>query len=202
MAKGPRYKVPFRRRREGVTNYYKRRKLLLSGKPRLVVRKTINHIIAQIVVAKPIGDEVIVSAHSNELRRDYGWLADTNNIPAAYLVGLLLGLKALKKGIKEAIPDVGLHRALPGVRIFSVIRGVIDAGLKVPCDPSMFPQDERIRGEHIANYAKFLESRDPEELSKRFSRYLAKGLDPKELPSHFKKVKSMILARFNMPVLE
>ncbi|MEM3964737.1 MAG: 50S ribosomal protein L18, partial [Thermofilaceae archaeon] len=37
MARSGRYKVPFRRRREGVTNYYKRRRLILSGKPRLVV---------------------------------------------------------------------------------------------------------------------------------------------------------------------
>jgi large subunit ribosomal protein L18 len=37
----PTYKMPFRRRREGKTNYTKRLKLLLSRKPRLVVRKSL-----------------------------------------------------------------------------------------------------------------------------------------------------------------
>ena len=195
-ARGPRYKVPFRRRREGLTNYYKRRKFLLSGKPRLVVRKTINHIIAQIVIAKPEGDHVLVSAHSNELRRDYGWLGDTNNTPAAYLVGLLIGLKALKAGVSEAIADIGLHVAKPGTRVFSTIKGAIDAGLKVPCHPSMFPDEDRIRGEHIARYAEELKKTTPELYEQRFSRYLRRGLPPEELPAHFEKVRAAILARF------
>ena len=197
MARGARYRVPFRRRREGLTNYYKRRKMLLSGKPRLVVRKTLNHMIAQIAVAKPEGDEIVVMVHSNELRRDYGWLGDSNNIPAAYLVGLLVGLKALKAGIKEAIPDIGLHRAIPKTRVFSALKGAIDAGLKVPCDPSMFPPEDRIRGEHIASYAKALEANEPEVYLRRFSGYLKRGLDPKVLPEHFEKIKNLILARFN-----
>ena len=196
MARGPRYRVPFRRRREGLTNYYKRRKMLLSGKPRFVVRKTANHIIVQVVEAKPIGDVILVSAHSNELRRDYGWLGDTNNTPAAYLVGLLAGLKALRAGILEAIPDIGLHRAVPGARVFAAIKGAIDAGLKVPCSEEMWPSEERIRGEHIAAYARMLREQHPDEFERRFSRYLARGLDPERLPEHFEKVKAMILARF------
>ena len=67
MAHGPRYRVPFRRRREGKTNYHKRLALLKSGKPRLVVRKTLNHHVAQIVLYDPKGDRTIVSAHTREL---------------------------------------------------------------------------------------------------------------------------------------
>ncbi|RLI36413.1 50S ribosomal protein L18, partial [Candidatus Bathyarchaeota archaeon] len=33
MARGPRYNVPYRRRREGKTDYRRRYKLLLSGLP-------------------------------------------------------------------------------------------------------------------------------------------------------------------------
>ncbi len=196
MARGPRYRVPFRRRREGVTNYYKRRKMILSGKPRFVVRRTINHIIVQIVEAKPIGDIVLVSAHSNELRRDFGWLADTNNIPAAYLTGLLAGLKALKLGIKEAIPDIGLHRPIKGTRVFAAIKGGIDAGLKIPCSPEMFPPEDRLKGMHIANYAKMLRESDPSLYESRFSKYLKRGLEPENLLSHFERVRGIILARF------
>jgi large subunit ribosomal protein L18 len=60
MARSGRYKVPLKRRRMGVTNYRKRRKLIMSKLPRLVVRKTNKHIIAQIVVARPQGDETLV----------------------------------------------------------------------------------------------------------------------------------------------
>ncbi|MEM2029232.1 MAG: 50S ribosomal protein L18, partial [Candidatus Bathyarchaeia archaeon] len=56
MAKGPSYSVPFRRRKEGKTDYRLRKKLILSGLPRLVVRKTNRNIIAQLVRATVIGD--------------------------------------------------------------------------------------------------------------------------------------------------
>jgi LSU ribosomal protein L18P len=94
MARTGRYKVKFRRRREGKTNYYKRREMIKSGLPRLVIRKTNNYIIAQVVTAKVTGDVVIVSATSKELVR-LGWKGGTKNTPAAYLVGLLIGYKAL-----------------------------------------------------------------------------------------------------------
>ena len=50
MATGPRYKVPFRRRREGRTNYHLRLKLLLSRQDRVVVRKSARNIQIQLIV--------------------------------------------------------------------------------------------------------------------------------------------------------
>ena len=120
MAKGPRYRVPFRRRREGKTDYHARRALVISGKPRLVVRGSLNHMTVQVVKAKPRGDEVIVSAHTKELVKNYGWKAHCGNVPSAYLVGLLCGLKALAKGVKDVILDIGLHPPVKGARIFAV----------------------------------------------------------------------------------
>lgn len=67
MAKNARYCAPFRRRREGKTDYKARRAFVVSGKPRLVVRTHIGNLTAQIVMAKPDGDKVLVSAHSKEL---------------------------------------------------------------------------------------------------------------------------------------
>ena len=49
MATGSRYFVPFRRRREGKTDYYQRTRLVVSDVPRMVVRKTNRHIIVQLV---------------------------------------------------------------------------------------------------------------------------------------------------------
>ena len=195
MARGPRYAVKFRRRREGKTDYRRRRKLILSGKPRLVARFSLRNTLAQIVEAKPEGDRVIASACSKELSSKFGWLASGKNTPAAYLVGLLIGFKALLKGVKEAILDIGLKRPTRGAKVFALVKGAIDAGLKVPCGEEVIPGEERIRGEHIANYARELSS-DPELYNRRFSKYLERGLNPEGLPAHFEEVKGRILKEY------
>ena len=193
MATGPRYCVPFRRRREGKTDYKARKALLLSGKPRLVVRGSLKHMIVQIIVAKPHGDEVIVSAHSKELTKKYGWKASGGNISACYLTGLLCGLKA--KGLKEAVLDIGLHSSTKN-RIFAALKGVLDAGVNVPYSEEKLHNEERIKGEHIAEYAKILAS-NPEEHQTKFSKYLKQKLHPEKFPKHFAKVKKEITASFS-----
>ncbi|MEM4035357.1 MAG: 50S ribosomal protein L18 [Fervidicoccaceae archaeon] len=185
MAKGPKYKVPRRRRREGKTNYRKRYIIILSGKPRLVIRRSNKYIEAKIVKSKPQGDEVLVAAHSIELVKKFGWKGSTSSTPAAYLVGYLVGLRALRCGVKEAVPDIGLHRPVPGARVFAVIKGSRDAGLSVPASEQVLPSPERIRGEHVAAYAELLERENPEALKVRFSLLLARGFHPKDYPKHF-----------------
>lgn len=196
MAKGPRYRVPFRRRREGKTDYYLRRKLVISGLPRLVARKTLKHTVTQIIIARPEGDKTLISAHSKELIQKYGWLGGTGNIPAAYLTGLLIGYKALKANIEKAILDIGLHRPTKGNRVFAVLKGAVDAGLEIPHSEEILPDEYRIKGEHIAKYAELLEKTDPERYQRQFSQYLKKGLDPKTLPKHFEEVKNKIISSF------
>jgi len=196
MARGPRYNVPYRRRREGKTNYRRRYKLLLSGLPRLVARRTLRHTIAQIVEARVEGDHVLVSAHSRQLVRDFGWKGYCGNTPAAYLTGLLCGLRGAQAGIEKAILDIGLQRPVPGGRVFAIVKGVIDGGVEVPCSPEMFPDEDRIRGVHIARYAEMLAAQDPLAYERAFSQYLARGLRPEELPQHFDEVKARILAAF------
>lgn len=74
MAKGASFNVPYRRRREGKTDYELRQALIISGLPRLVARKTLRHVIVQVIEPKPQGDIVIASAHSSELRKNMdGW---------------------------------------------------------------------------------------------------------------------------------
>ena len=196
MARGPRYKVPRRRRREGKTNYYKRYRYVLSGHVRAVVRKTNKYIIVQFIKFNPIGDETLVACYSNELSKLFGWKGDPNNTPAAYLTGLVAGLRALKAGIKYAVPDIGLHRPVRGSRIFAAIKGIRDAGVEVPASKEVLPSEDRIRGEHIAKYAEMLASSNPEVFSKRFSKVLSRGLDPRELPKHFEEVKLKILKAY------
>ena len=195
MAKGPSYNVPYRRRREGKTDYHRRKKLLISGLPRLVARKTNKHIIAQIVKASIEGDRVLASAHSSELRKKFGWLGSLKNLPAAYLTGLLCGYRALKRNIKKAILDIGLQTPSKGARVFAVMKGCIDAGIEIPHGEEILPSEERIRGQHISDYASMLSS-TPEVYSKRFSEYLSRGLRPENIVEHFSAVKKKIETEF------
>jgi large subunit ribosomal protein L18 len=194
VAKNSRYCVQFRRRREGKTDYKARKALVLSGKPRLVTRSTIKNITTQIIVAKPHGDEVLVSAHSKELEK-YEWKAPRGNLSAAYLTGLLCGLKAKAKGIKEVILDIGLHSPSKSARVFSALKGVLDAGIQVPHSEEKLPDEKRIEGEHIAKYAESLAS-NQEEYQSKFSKYLEQKLVPETLPKHFAQVKKEIIASF------
>jgi large subunit ribosomal protein L18 len=143
--------VPFRRRREGKTNYHVRYRLILSKKPRVVVRKSNASTTLQLVVAEQVGDKTLLTVNSKDLK-NFGYTLGTGNLPAAYLTGLLFGKKMLALGQKEGIADIGLHASTRGNRIYAAIKGVVDAGVNVPHSPKIFPDDERIRGEHIKNY--------------------------------------------------
>jgi large subunit ribosomal protein L18 len=168
--------------------------LVLSGEPRLVTRSTLKNFTAQIVIAKPYGDEVLAAAHSRELKKKYGWKAPTGNVPAAYLTGFLCGLKAKSKGVNEAILDVGLISPTKGSRIFAALGGVLDAGVNVPHDEEKIVK-ERAKGEHVAKYGKSLGA-GSESYSARFSKYLGQKLSPEKLPTHFAKVKADVAGSF------
>ena len=151
MATGPRYFVPFRRRKEGRTNYHARTKLVVSVSPRMVVRKTNRHIICQLVRAEMIGDKTFASAHSIELRK-YGYTGSLSSTPAAYLTGMLFAVRCLNKGEVDAILDIGLHRACQGARVFAALKGAVQAGMDIPHGEDILPSDERCIGQHIADY--------------------------------------------------
>ncbi len=197
MGKGSRYRVPLRRRREQKTDYQARKAMVVSGKPRLVARSSLKNTIVQIIVAKPHGDEVLASAHSRELIKKYGWKAVTGNVPAAYLTGLLCGLKAKAKGVTEAILDIGLVKPTKGSKVFSTMSGVVDAGVAIPHSEEKIVK-ERTRGFHIQDYAESLGA--PEEYAPKFSAYAAKELSPAKFGEHFFAVRAAILTAYGMPV--
>jgi len=170
-----------RRRREARTDYHQRLRLLKSGKPRLVARKSNQHVRAQLITTGPNGDRTLASAVSGDLA-DHGWEAPTGNLPAAYLTGLLAGRRAVAADIEEAVLDIGLNTATPGNKVFAIQEGAIDAGLEVPHSESVFADWERTRGEHIAAYA---EQRDEPLYSGEF--------DAAELPAHFDEIRETIM---------
>lgn len=181
-----RHEIPLKRRRLKKTNYSKRLALLKSGKPRIVVRRSNKYIRAQIITYDSSGDKTIASAFSRELNT-FGFNG-TKNIPSCYLTGYLLGKRSIKAGIKEAIVDFGLQTACHKSRLFALVKGVLDAGLKVPFERETLPSEETISGRAIQNYANSLGA----EYSKRFSECLKKGFDPKNIVKQFNETKAKI----------
>jgi large subunit ribosomal protein L18 len=192
MKESPTFTVPYRRKREGKTDYKTRRKLLSSGKARIVLRRSLRNIWAQIIEFVPSGDKVLVSAHSRELRK-LGWKGALNNLPAAYLCGLLLGKKAKTKKITSGVVDLGLNVSVKGAVWYALLKGMVDSGLQVPHSKDVLPIEQRIRGEHIANWAKQLKA-NPERYQKTFNSYIKAGIAPENITTHVEEVKKKVLA--------
>ncbi|ORX41632.1 hypothetical protein BCR36DRAFT_310412, partial [Piromyces finnis] len=98
-----RYQVKYRRRREGKTDYYARKRLVTqaknkynSPKYRLVVRFTNTDVVAQFVYSKIEGDYIVSAAYAHELP-NYGIKVGLTNWAAAYATGLLAARRVLKK---------------------------------------------------------------------------------------------------------
>ena len=196
MAYGPSYKVDYRRKRKGLTNYKKRLKLLSSGMPRFVVRKSNNATTCQIILYAENGDKTLVSASSLDLKK-YGYKGHTGNIPAAYLTGLVCGLKAKKGKIKNVILDIGLYRSTKGSNIYAAVKGAVDGGLNIPFDEKVIPQERRIKGHHIEDYAKVLKAKEPERYERLFSEMIQRKLEPERMVEHFEEIKKRIISEFS-----
>ncbi|KAF2185688.1 60S ribosomal protein L5-B [Zopfia rhizophila CBS 207.26] len=121
-----RYQVKYKRRRQGKTDYYARKRLITQAKNkynapkyRLVVRFTNRDIITQIVTSDVNGDKVFCAAYGHELKR-YGITHGLTNWAAAYATGLLLARRALKKleldedftGVEEPDGEFSLTEAV------------------------------------------------------------------------------------------
>jgi large subunit ribosomal protein L18 len=195
MAYGPSYRVAFRRRREGKTDYQQRRSLVISGLPRMVVRGSLRSVSVQLAKAEVGGDKILVSATSKELSKNYGWQGGRGNLPAAYLTGLVCGYKAVAGGVKEAVLDLGLRAPTKGSLVFATLKGILDAGVAVPHDDKKLPDEKRIQGQHISDYAKQLAT-TPEVYQRRFTEQLSKGLRPEDTVEHFAQVKEKISSAF------
>lgn len=191
MAKDASYRVKYRRRREGRTDYRARRFLTTSGLPRLVVRSTLKNLYVLVVSPRVEGDHVLVSKSSRKLGRDFGWKGGANSIPAAYLLGLMVGYQARAEGLDSSMLDMDLKTPTKGAKVFAVVRGAVDSGFEVRHSEEVLPSDKRIRGEHIADYGKLLLA-DANAYRSRFSKYLARGLKPENLPNHFDDTKAKI----------
>ena len=188
----PKLVLPHRRHREGRTDYHLRLKLLKSKNPRLVVRRSLNNFICQIVRYEEKGDITVVTADSKELKA-FGWKFHCGNTPSAYLTGLLCAERAKKHKVKEAILDLGLYSTTTGNALFSALKGAVDGGLDVPHSEDALPSEERISGKHISVYAEKIKAEHPDRYKKLFSAYIREKADPKEMPAAFEETKKKII---------
>ncbi|KAE8272083.1 hypothetical protein A4X09_0g285, partial [Tilletia walkeri] len=139
-----RYQTKYRRRREGRTDYYARKRLISQAKNkyaapkyRLVVRFSNRFITVQVVHAKIVGDIVLTQASSRELPR-YGIKYGLSNWPAAYATGLLAARRALTKlnladkyeGVTEPDGAMAEVEALEGDDEPRPFKCYLDVGLK------------------------------------------------------------------------
>ena len=113
------------------TNYKKRLRILMSNKVRLVVRKSLKNLQVSLIDYSAKGDKILFTINSTALGK-LGWKFDCGNIPSAYLTGMLAGKKAIEKGVKEAVLDLGFNTPSKGSRLYAALAGAIDAGLKIP----------------------------------------------------------------------
>jgi len=107
-----RFQVKFKRRREGKTDYYARKRLVVQAKNkyntpkyRLIVRISNKDVTAQIAYARIEGDVNVCSAYAHELPQ-YGVKVGLTNYAACYCTGLLLARRLLNK--------LGLDKAYEG----------------------------------------------------------------------------------------
>ena len=151
-------KVAKRRRREHKTDYGKRIRLLKSGKPRIVFRRTNKYVIAQYVISEEAKDKIIFGVNSKNLLK-YGWPENAKgslkSITASYLTGYLIGKQIKDKKLKQPIIDFGMIRTLHKTKVYGFLKGIIDAGIEIKCKEEAFPDEQRIKGEHMKNKIPF-----------------------------------------------
>ncbi|MBI4018186.1 MAG: 50S ribosomal protein L18 [Candidatus Aenigmarchaeota archaeon] len=180
-------RMQYKRRAQLKTNYRRRLRLLLGRKDRIVVRKSISGFSIQLVRYSESGDQTFVEVSTKHLR-EHGWKGHGGSIPSAYLTGFLFGKTAAKKGFGSGVIDFGQESVSQS--LLAAALGARDAGIDVPVGAEV--PEERIKGLHIAEYARKMKGSEPENYKKRFSAYLKNGLAPENIPEHFEEVKKTL----------
>jgi len=150
-------KIDERRRREGKTDYSKRINLLKSESPRIVFRKTNKYVISQYIRSREAQDSIDFGVTSKALL-GYGWPESAEgslkSVTASYLLGVLMAKKITDKK-KLPVIDFGMIRNVHKSRAYAFLKGLIDAGINIKHKEGIFPDDNRIKGEHLKNKVPF-----------------------------------------------
>jgi len=182
------YTNTLKRIRQNKTNYRKRSAILIGRQPFIAAKISSQNISAQALKPTLTGDIVVASAHSRELIQ-HGWKGAMNSMPACYLTGLLLGKKCIEKGATNAVLYTGNHPFT--TRVAACLKGIVDSGINIPVSEESLPDENRISGKHIAEYANLLKD-DEGKYNSRFSALLKQGLRPEDYPRHFEEIRMRI----------
>uniref|UniRef100_A0A4W2GIJ0 Large ribosomal subunit protein uL18 n=1 Tax=Bos indicus x Bos taurus TaxID=30522 RepID=A0A4W2GIJ0_BOBOX len=103
-----RYQVKFRRRQEGKTDYYARKRLVIQDKNKYNTPKY-----RMIICARIEGDMIVCAAYAHELPK-YGVKVGLTNYAAAYCTGLLLAyMEEMYKKAHAAIRENPVYEKKP-----------------------------------------------------------------------------------------
>jgi large subunit ribosomal protein L5e len=105
----------------------------------------------------------------------------------------------------HAILDVGIITTSTGSRLFGALKGATDGGLDIPHSEKRFPgydrdakkydadvHKERIFGEHVAEYMRYLIEEDATKYKTHFKEYLKEDLDADSLEEKYQDVHKKI----------
>lgn len=186
-----RYIHTIKRIRQHKTNYRKKAAILVGRHHFITVKVTNQNVLTRLLDPDIKGDKVLATAHSRELVKQ-GWNGSLNSLPACYLTGILLGKKCLEKNFDSGVLYTGMNPFTS--RVAACLKGIVDAGVHVPASEDSFPEQDRLDGNHIADYAKLLQE-DKSKYESRFSLLLKNGLKPEDYPAHVQKIKSALMER-------
>lgn len=143
-----------KRRKQHKTDYGNRLKLLKSGKPRIVFRRSNKYILVQYVESNAAQDKIVFGTNSKNLLK-YGWPENAKgslkSLVASYLTGYLVGKQIKDKKLDKPIVDFGMLRMVQKGKQYAFLKGLIEAGIDVGCPEKAFPSEDRLKGEHMKN---------------------------------------------------
>ncbi|CAB1317763.1 unnamed protein product [Coregonus sp. 'balchen'] len=200
-----RYQVKFRRRREGKTDYFARKRLVIQDKNkyntpkyRMIVRFSNRDICCQIAYAKIEGDQIVGAAYSHELPK-YGITVGLTNYAAAYCTGLLLARRLLNKfgldqvyeGQVEVTGDefnVESIDGQPGAFTTKRFPGYDMESKEFNAEMHR----KHIMGMNVSDYMSYLMEEDEDAYKKQFSRFIKNGVTPDTVEEMYKKAHAAI----------
>lgn len=105
----------------------------------------------------------------------------------------------------RALLDVGIITTSTGSRVFGALKGATDGGLDIPHSEKRFPgydrdakeydadvHKERIFGEHVAEYMRYLIEEDASKYKTHFKEYLAEDIEPDDMEELYQNVHKKI----------
>jgi len=105
----------------------------------------------------------------------------------------------------RCILDVGITTTSTGARVFGALKGAVDGGLDIPHGEERFPgydkdakeydadtHKDRIFGEHVAEYMRYLIEEDAQKYATHFAKYVEEEINPDDIEEMYQDVHKAI----------